>query len=607
MTALVQEVNQTFDKLSSILGSPEDVVPNHLEPNFYRQCLANLEVLRETLLSPSRESSFFVGAGISVFRPANMPLAADIIRELFTYAAQFSPDLKQDIEFVLKAMEKSQFLTLEGTLQHLLELFHPRPFYTPYLFNVPEIPPRYNLIHEFLARWLETKNGTVITTNLDPLIEQAWKKTIGISARKLTVIRRPLEFEDWLGRLGENPTLWKLHGSSDDPQSWAVTLSTVASELTDARAAFLKYILGHHNLCFVGWRAADLDVFPCIRRALADQTNASSPLIFWIFYSQNSCRTLQDYFEKEPNSHALFRNADTRFLPIVSTAEHLFAWLEQALFAISRDLPDPNLTYPIDYNWLKLDVHTAHEFGMRKLVGFVLRNLGEHDLSLRALDSAGEQAVERATQLFQEAAMTCLEQGSIVEARLRVEKAWRLFREIDDPLGQVWCQFGRVTIPLTGGRKVSLTDKMIAFVRLFRLQVEFEHLMPNPKWQDSPKLGVALCSYHKTKIVEQALARLGLVRLRPFRQYLLNRYQTLRQPFQAPGLATAHVDVLRRIAFLDAYDNPTVAVREMRNAIQLAKVVGAKTYRESLDDAIVLANKLNDSELLNFAMNERSK
>jgi hypothetical protein len=75
--------------------------------------------------------------------------------------------------------------------------------------------------------------------------------------------------------------MWKLHGSSDDPETWAITLSKVGFKLDDARAAFIENIVSEHNICFIGYRAADLDLFPPILAAQSKRNGGASK-IFWV-------------------------------------------------------------------------------------------------------------------------------------------------------------------------------------------------------------------------------------------------------------------------------------------------------------------------------------
>jgi tetratricopeptide (TPR) repeat protein len=596
----------SFRELRTVPCSAEEVIPQTLDPAFRRKCLEHLDLLEQICNCPAGAgTTLFVGAGISAFQPARMPLAWQTLDKLFTYAAEFCPELEVQMPMIRRALQSGEGITFEGTLQHLFEIVHPRPFYTVRVFDVPLLPPRFNVCHEFLARWMNTGREYVVTTNLDPLIEHAWHH-IRPDLGPPTVIRRPRDFEEWESRIGESGIIWKLHGSVDDPESWMVTLGTVAFELRDARAAFLGHVMQHHSVCFVGWRGADLDIFPCVYRALKQGAPESLP-IFWVFYYREGNKALEDYLRDEPFAARLFEISARPIYPIVTTAERLFSWLLKDMLGVEPSLPDLSVSYPVDYNWLRLDLHTAHELGIHKLVGFVLRNAGEYPSSVQALDNAGELATLRAAQLIQEAAQTCWQQGQIPQARDRVEKAWRLLREANDPLSTAWCEYGRTTMALDGARAVSLQDKLVALVRLRKLRQKFAKLLQEPKWENSPKLGIGLCTFYETKLLDRMADLLHLKGLRFVRQLLFDRYRVSEEFIQVGGHAPALVDVKRKVALLLAYDNRESALEEINEAIRLAKAVGQRYYTLTLDTAIELAGQLEDSTTLSFAVREKQR
>lgn len=144
---------------------------------------------------------------------------------------------------------------MESCLQHLAETINPHPLQTIKIYDLPPNIPRYNVNHEFFAHWLKNRRGTVVTTNFDCLIEQAWKHINPPSDAPLWVIKKPEEFQDWLSIVTSTASaIWKLHGSAEDPSSWAVTLNTVTFDLRDdARGAFLQHIGANHHLCFTAY------------------------------------------------------------------------------------------------------------------------------------------------------------------------------------------------------------------------------------------------------------------------------------------------------------------------------------------------------------------
>ncbi len=136
----------------------------------------------------------------------------------------------------------------------------------------PRVEPNTN--HMMLARLVATgKVRTIVTTNFDRLIEKSLEQQGKLAGLDYDVIYREEDFEriDWVQ---DRCRLIKIHGSIDDKQAMAITLSQVArQELSVARAAIIRQVfrLGdHQEVLILGYSCSDVfDLSPQIE-ALTD-------------------------------------------------------------------------------------------------------------------------------------------------------------------------------------------------------------------------------------------------------------------------------------------------------------------------------------------------
>ncbi len=136
----------------------------------------------------------------------------------------------------------------------------------------PHVGPNTN--HIMLARLVAAgKVRTIVTTNFDQLIEKALGQQGKVAGRDYDVLFREDDFSriDWAQ---DRSRLIKLHGSIDDKQAMAITLSQVAKrELSSARAGIIRHVFGdgdHEGVLILGYSCSDeFDLSPQIE-ALTD-------------------------------------------------------------------------------------------------------------------------------------------------------------------------------------------------------------------------------------------------------------------------------------------------------------------------------------------------
>ncbi len=599
----------TFRNLEVVPATLDDVLWPELEPAFYQQCREGLQELTLAYQSSNQpKTSFYVGAGISVYKPSRLPVAHTVIKALFEECARLYPDLQRYSRPLEGALNRSNYVLMENIFQHLFENVHPGPFHAGQVFDIPALPPRFNINHTFLARWLHSGRGSVITPNLDPLIEHAWHNATGLNPDHLTVIRRPDDFESWSQLINQPDILWKLHGSSDDPASWAIILSRVGFSLEDARAEFIKHLVFEHNLCFIGYRAADLDLFPPIRDAHSQRRPGGSK-IFWVFYFREGRKTLDDYLGDEPNIAQLFEANPECICPIVTTAERLSTWLQRQCLHTEPALPSSSVTIPTyDYRrWFVVDLQLIGAQAAQGLIGYAFRVLGDYDQALTVLDEAveavlkdegrltqaNELLIRQTAQLLQESAQTSWQKKDYLTAITKVERAHKLLRKFGDDPGS---EYGLVTMILDAKGSIRWTKRVSAIARLIRLHWRFWRLSNHPGPGFSPILGQGLCIFHEAKITEELIKKTPFIRFRPVRLLLIAWYGHAGNFIQKSKFLNSMPDVKRRQAFLWATLDADRAVKEMIEAIRLAQTVSDAHYQLSVERARLLSAQLDDPD-----------
>jgi tetratricopeptide (TPR) repeat protein len=597
----------TFRDLQDIPKTIEDVLWDDLEPEFWQRCKEGLELLTRACNDFNEmKTSFYVGAGISVFKPSNLPAAHAVIQSLFDECILIYPNLKKYSSTLEKALEQNNYVLMENIFQHLYECVFPSPFHAGRIFDIPITPPKYNLNHTFLALWLRSGRGTVITPNLDPLIEHAWHQITGLDLNKLTVINRPEQFNEWEYLINQPDVLWKLHGSSDDPESWAITLSRVGFRLEDAVSNFLTHLISTQNICFIGYRAADLDLFPPILDAHT-QRKSGSAKIFWVFYFQEGYRTLSEYLQHEPNIAKLFEMNPAHIYPIVTSAERLSAWLQSQCLNIEPILPTPSATAPnYDYRrWFATDIQTIGESATQKLIGYTLRVLGRHDEAIAVLDEAAEsilkdaehftkadeQLIRQTAQLLQESAQTSWQKKDYDTAIAKVKRAQRLLSQIGDDIGS---EFGFVSMIIDAKVPIRWTIRLSALVRLIRLHWRCKKHAHGSVTGFSPVLGDGLCLFYEVKVVEQLLKKTPFISNRSIRLLLIAWYDRAGAKIEESKFLNSIPDIKWRQAALWITIDAKKAVKEMIESIQIAKTISQAHHTLSIERARSLLEQADD-------------
>lgn len=221
--------------------------------------------------------NFFVGAGISVEPPANLPSGKELTKKLLK---SWVPEADYAL---LEPHAESGTLRLEVVMQIARRSFSDRKIVLQPLLQFIDKSPNCN--HYLLAFAL--RNGcTVITTNFDMLIEIAYWNLYGSLP---SVMIADNQFQ----RTVSSGTLIKIHGSiailetvnnnelsvCDARETVMAALDQVAQGLGDGKTFALQQLLQQTPTCFWGYSCMDdFDVYPVLRSTKREEA------FYWLFF-----------------------------------------------------------------------------------------------------------------------------------------------------------------------------------------------------------------------------------------------------------------------------------------------------------------------------------
>jgi len=224
----------------------------------------------------SSKMAFFVGAGISVPAPSQLPnfqqLSQKVIQDIVDDVLE-----KTEIDFL------SQNLRPEVILQIAVEELGPKVLRSLQIL----VSHRPNANHFLLAEAIRLGNW-VFTTNFDNLIEED-SKLMHIEIKRCYEDRHFEEFEKRLRAGGDMAGyLFKLHGTIEEDKPFEeryntilVALRQVGRGLSEPKQRVLSYSLRSFDFCFMGYSCQDdFSVSPVI---LNTDSNRSA---FWLSYAK---------------------------------------------------------------------------------------------------------------------------------------------------------------------------------------------------------------------------------------------------------------------------------------------------------------------------------
>jgi tetratricopeptide (TPR) repeat protein len=292
------------------------------------------------------ETIVFCGAGIS--RDSGLPVVSELVPYVLLTLCACSeeiPAIEDSLKTFPDAQERQDRLKqiiakkMEVSFQAIDRITNSLPFEAfmetlrdnsriDRLFEVydaeaykPHIEPNTN--HTMLARLVATgKVRTIVTTNFDQLIEKALEHQGKQAGLDYDVIYRDEDFEriDWAQ---DRIRLIKIHGSIDDKQAIAITLSQVArQELSVAKADIIRRVFGHGDhraVLILGYSCSDVfDLSPQIE-ALTE-----SPKQVCLVQHSSSPRIENIREQEQKNPFKAFVNSTRLFINTSDLVEALW-------------------------------------------------------------------------------------------------------------------------------------------------------------------------------------------------------------------------------------------------------------------------------------------
>ncbi len=324
-----------------------------------------------------------------------------------------------------------------------------------------------NRVHAFLAHWLST-GGTVITTNYDRLIEREWAITGGTIQSRYGV-GGSNSFVRWKDDLDRGGTLFKIHGSLDDPDSCLGALEHVGTQLTGNRAELLEEIIRTRPMCFVGWRGVDPDIPPLLYNMLAKRD--SSLPTFWIHYEgyppgstslQVAIENCSDLVRPYASNHPILTDADR-------ACGEFLNWV-----GIQSTSNRDRKVEPFDFAEA---VSHCTKSGLIRMVGITIRRARKYEDAEKVLKVALELAVtlgERNAALQEIALLQQQLTGKDTDkARASLEQARKTLEEEPDLWLQLNTDFGLLSMSVVALKKRPwLMLKIPGLFRQYRQDIE---------------------------------------------------------------------------------------------------------------------------------------
>ncbi len=226
-------------------------------------------------LLEENEIVFFVGSGISMWDPSNLPTGYELKRNLFKGITSHK-DLSVYFDGIygnnvnnLIPNEQWQKVPLEGMFGAIYAEIGDRLFDGLTFFD----NNKYNPIHKMLIFLTDkTTHKTIFTTNFDLLFEACLPRTV-------KPIFNTLKDYPALNKIN----LIKLHGSYSDKSSIIMTLEREGTGLPVFLQTFLKSFLSGKVICFIGYSASEFDIVPLL-------SNIPFSKVYWIEKDEKAIR-----------------------------------------------------------------------------------------------------------------------------------------------------------------------------------------------------------------------------------------------------------------------------------------------------------------------------
>jgi len=534
---------------------------------------ANIDLLSPYIAGSDRSLVFFVGAGASIAGNTGMPSTPSLLFQLLfqalSHSGRFTSELNE-LSSILK--DVSWRIGFEITLNDFWQIGGQATAQLYQAFSDLEKNCVPNRVHTFMAYWLST-GGTVVTTNYDRLIEQQWSKTDSPIQSRYNATGAN-SFAEWEREFEQGGTLFKIHGSLDEPDSCLGALEHVGTQLVGNRADFVTRIVQARPLCFVGWRGVDPDIPPLLHDAFATR-DPSLPL-FWIHF-EGFTPNITSLDQAIKSFSALIQPLASQH-PILTEADRIFGeFLEQ--IGIST-LPNPPRKVN-SFDFAKAIAMCA-KTGLLRMAGIALRRSGEKyygraEQVLNAALKLAKTSDERSAALQEIALLRQQLTGrETSQARRSLRTAQASLDAASDPRAQLNIDFGLLSMSVVNIKSQPwLLLKIPGLFHKYRESIEA--LCRQGIDKESVALHESLFHLYRGRLRFKILEWLGVF-VPPLANWII-------EPFD---LARTRIDEARDISLHSRID--VLAYR----AVAFAHLGRCKEVKEDVDEVSRLIMIFND-------------
>lgn len=229
-----------------------------------------------------------LGAGVSKQAGATFPSWGELLEQMRTHAVERGHISVEESDEMSRLLTSQQFLMVAEALRSSL----PQDEYEEFLeqrFAPSGIQPAP--IHKAVFR---LRAPLIMTTNYDLLLEDAYAAEFGQAAtvytyRDAAVVQRSLH----MGRLSSRPTIFKLHGSIDEPSEIILTERDYRKLIygSPGYRSVISALFITHVVLMLGFSLSDKELLLLLENTRESLKGRSSP--DFVFLSSQSAGKVQ--------------------------------------------------------------------------------------------------------------------------------------------------------------------------------------------------------------------------------------------------------------------------------------------------------------------------
>lgn len=306
----------------------------------------------------------FVGAGVSIPEPSNIPDANNIKKIVIDSVRD---GIMLPTNCIDELYTKLPTVGLENIIS-LIDIY--APGFVSQLMALLATNRQFNWMHSAI-KLLSKKSGFCATTNFDLLLEEA----VSVGHPGFVVVTNSSD----LSSEATDPVLIKLHGTCDDKSldRLGITLRTISANLNREENCYLTEVLKNKDLMVLGYRGRDVDVLLPI--------SGGKGKVFWCWHSNDPEPIIDGDINDNPVAHAFCKSRPS--IQFRCDSQELLKVLLSRTNLFSPQIPAkhiPNDDFRIRIREITLSIsHDSRSF----ILGRLMRETGQLDQSKVLLSS----------------------------------------------------------------------------------------------------------------------------------------------------------------------------------------------------------------------------